>query len=70
MNLSKQLLQIHQNPLQLKMTRLTKNKDDEHRFQLSTESDEFIVNTDYDFSADPYSVQNVTEIIDYVEREK
>ena len=49
--------------------KINKNKDDEHRFQLNTESDEFIVNTDYDFSADPYSVQNVTEIIDYVERE-
>lgn len=45
-----------------------KNHGDEHDIRLTTDSDEFIVNTDYDFS-DPYSLQNVTEILDYVERE-
>lgn len=53
-------------PTAIEDDKINKNEDD---VLFNVESDEFIINTDYDFSSDLYSVQNITEIIDYVERE-
>ena len=49
-------------------TKISKHDDSDQRFRLIEDSDDFIVNTEYNFDSD-YSLNNITTVLDYVERE-
>lgn len=49
-------------------TKISKNNESDQQFSLTGTSDDFIVNTEYDFD-DTYSLNNITTVLDYVECE-